>query len=145
MINNSSQTRRADKLLSLLENVKCTGPGRWIASCPAHDDRHPSLSIRELDGGVVLLHDFSGCSAADILGSVGLAFEDLYPPQTRHGCSVRRPFHTIDVLRCVAFEALVVCAAASRLAKGAMLSEADRHRMLLAASRLQAATEVCDG
>ncbi len=51
MINKSSQGMRADKLLSLLRNVKRAGKGRWTACCPAHDDRHPSLSIKELDYG----------------------------------------------------------------------------------------------
>src|SRR5688500_12270426 len=129
MINNSSHATRADKLLSQLRNVKRTGAWRWIASCPAHDDRHPSLSIRELDDGVLLLHDFAGCSVADVLQSVGLTFEDLYPErQTAHNKGIRRPFHTIDVLRCVAFEALVVSAAASRLAQGSILSDTDRQR-----------------
>lgn len=147
MINKSSQGMRADKLLSLLRNVKCAGKGRWTACCPAHDDRHPSLSIRELDDGVVLLHDFGGCSTADILGSVGLTFDDLYPERqtSDSGGGIQRPFYTIDVLRCIAFEALVVCVAASRLAQGSILSETDRQRMLLAASRLQAAMEVCNG
>jgi hypothetical protein len=136
----------AHKLLPLLRNVKRTGVGRWIATCPAHDDRHPSLSIRELDDGMMLLHDFGGCSPADVLGSVGLAFEDLYPErQAGHRRGIRRPFHATDVLRCVAFEALVVCVGASRLGQGSPLSEADRQRMLLAASRLRAAMEVCNG
>jgi len=37
------------------------GPGRWVASCPAHEELSPSLSIRELEDGRVLLHDFAGC------------------------------------------------------------------------------------
>ena len=43
----------ADVLLSILEGVKRTGPGRWMARCPAHGDKSPSLSIRELDDGRV--------------------------------------------------------------------------------------------
>ena len=36
-------------LLSTLNKVKQTGPGRWIACCPAHVDKHPSLSVRETE------------------------------------------------------------------------------------------------
>jgi hypothetical protein len=146
MRNKSLQGMGVHKLLSMLHGVRRTGTGRWIASCPAHDDLHPSLSIRELDDGLVLLHDFGGCSTSDVLASVGLTFDSLYPEaRTSHSSGIRRPFHTIDVLRCVAFEALVVCVAASRMAQGAILSEADRRRMVLAGSRLQAAMEVCNG
>jgi hypothetical protein len=48
------------------------------------------------------------------------------------------------VLRCVAFEALLVSIAAHNVAQGVALPEADRKRLLVAASRLQAAVEVCD-
>ena len=38
-----------DCVLSRLERVKRTGPDRWVAQCPAHDDRRPSLSIRKAE------------------------------------------------------------------------------------------------
>lgn len=137
----------ADKLLSLLSNVKRTRPGHWIAACPAHDDKSPSLAIRELDDGRVLLYCFAGCSAAEILAAIGLTLEDLFPERQGGHSSAkeRRPFHAIDVLRCIAFEALVVSIAATNLAQGQPLQEADRKRLLVAASRLQAAMEVCNG
>jgi putative DNA primase/helicase len=37
-----------------------------MAKCPAHDDRNPSLSIREADGKV-LLHCYAGCSQQDVI------------------------------------------------------------------------------
>jgi len=39
---------------------------RWLAKCPAHDDKSPSLAIREIDG-VVLVHCFSGCPQRDVI------------------------------------------------------------------------------
>ena len=47
-------------LLDRLEAVRETGSSRWIARCPAHDDSSPSLAVRELDDGRILLHDFGG-------------------------------------------------------------------------------------
>lgn len=134
----------ADQLLSLLHNVKPTGPGRWVARCPAHEDKHPSLAIRELEDGRVLLHDFAGCGAAEILAAVGLTLQDLFPARLTASSSAkeRRPFHAIDVLRCVAFEALVVSIAAANLAQGVALPDVDRKRLLVAASRLQAAADL---
>ena len=60
----------AESLLSCLDNVRETRPGYWLACCPAHDDRSPSLSIRELDDGRILIHDFAGCPPQDVLGAV---------------------------------------------------------------------------
>jgi hypothetical protein len=67
----------AAALLDRLEAVKATGPGRWVARCPAHEDRSPSLSIREIDDRV-LIHCFAGCAAADVLAAVGFRLSDLF-------------------------------------------------------------------
>lgn len=66
-------------LLSRLSGVRQTGPDRWFALCPAHDDKFPSLSIRSTSDGKVLLHCFAGCDPEDILAAIGLAWKDLYP------------------------------------------------------------------
>jgi hypothetical protein len=73
----------ATKLVDRLERVKQTAPGRWVARCPAHQDRSPSLSIRELDDGRVLLHDFGGCGVGDVLAAVGFTLTDLFPERLR--------------------------------------------------------------
>jgi hypothetical protein len=132
-----------DQLLAKLDGVKNTGQDRWIAKCPAHDDRHPSLSIRCLDDGRMLLHDFGGCGVEDVLRAVGMTFDDLYPERSvdHHPKGERRPISAADVLRCVAFEALVVAVAASRLGNGNQIDTEDRARLLLAASRIQAAVK----
>jgi hypothetical protein len=48
----------------------------WIALCPAHADKNPSLSISEKDGKI-LLHCHAGCTTANVLASAGLTFADL--------------------------------------------------------------------
>ena len=135
----------ASTLLNRLDGVKQTGPGRWNAKCPAHDDRRPSLAIRELDDGRTLIHCFGGCTANEVLAAVGLSLEDLFPERHEGYSSQkeRKPFYAIDILRLVSFEALLVSIAAMNVAKGVELSEEDRKRMLIAASRLQSAAEVC--
>lgn len=55
----------------------------WIARCPAHDDRSPSLSIAEGHGGRVLMHDFAGCDTAAVCEAVGLKLTDLMPASAR--------------------------------------------------------------
>ena len=131
-----------DDLLCRLDKVRKTGPGRWIACCPAHDDKSPSLSIRELEDGRVLLHCHCGCSPADVLAAVGLEFADLFPPDSRaigHANPERRPFPAADVLRALNREALVVAAAAGFLLEGRALSDEDRERLGLAFERIQEA------
>jgi len=43
-----------------------TGPGRWMARCPSHDDRTPSLSITDRNGKA-LLHCFAGCEQRAVI------------------------------------------------------------------------------
>lgn len=57
---------------------KQTGKG-WSARCPAHDDRRPSLSISEGDGGRALVHCHAGCDIGAICEAIGLKPTDLMP------------------------------------------------------------------
>ncbi len=55
-----------------------TGSG-WIARCPAHDDRRPSLSIGEGKDGTTLIHCHAGCEQRHVieaLRSAGLWYEN---------------------------------------------------------------------
>ncbi len=66
-----------EKLLSLLDSVRPCGSGKWQARCPAHDDRHPSLSIREGDRGV-LVKCWVGCTVQEITAALGITVRDLF-------------------------------------------------------------------
>lgn len=129
-----------DTFLSKLDHVKRTGPNRWLARCPAHDDHHPSLAIREENDGRLLIHCFSGCSAYEIVSSVGLDLAALFPArEIPYARPERRPFPAADVLRAISYEVLVVSIAAAALLSGQTLTNTDRARLMLASSRLQAA------
>lgn len=130
----------AEKFLSRVEGVRQTGPGRWIFRVPTRKDKRASGSARELDDGRLLIHDFAGESAESILAAIGLEMLDLFPELLiDHGKRERRPFLATDALRCVAFEALVVAAAAAAMATGEPLSSVDRERLMVAAERLTSA------
>lgn len=58
-----------EHVLSQLKGVKEQGNG-YIACCPAHDDQIPSLSIREADGGELLLRCHAGCKFEDIIAAL---------------------------------------------------------------------------
>jgi Toprim domain len=42
------------------------GPG-WLARCCCHEDRHPSLSLRDGDNGRVLLYCHAGCDTRNVI------------------------------------------------------------------------------
>lgn len=131
----------AQIFLSRLDRVKSTGPGRWLACCPAHDDKGPSLSIRALEDERTLVHCFAGCEVQAVLAAVGMSLEDLFPPrELGHSAKhERRPFPAADILRAVAFEALVVATSGAALLAGQPFGEADCARLMLAVGRLQEA------
>ena len=59
--------------------------GKWhgaygTARCPAHDDRNPSLSIRDGAGGRLLMHCHAGCAFADILDAAGVTVGEYRAP-----------------------------------------------------------------
>lgn len=68
-----------ETLLGRLAHVRKTSRAQWVARCPSHDDRGPSLSIAETADGRVLVHCFSGCSALAVLEALNLDFADLAP------------------------------------------------------------------
>ena len=44
--------------------------GCWMARCPAHKDRNPSLSIRASNDGKVLVHCHAGCDQGDVIAAL---------------------------------------------------------------------------
>ena len=65
-----------ENLVSRL-HAKRSGEG-WKAKCPVHDDRDPSLSIREGSDGRALIKCHAGCQTNDILAAIGLTSRDLF-------------------------------------------------------------------
>ena len=66
-----------DEFLSKLENVKKSGDG-YTARCSAHEDKRSSLSIRE-DNGKILVHCHAGCTFTEIVESLALDPQSLFP------------------------------------------------------------------
>lgn len=137
-----------ENLLSRLDGVKAgSAIGRWIAKCPAHEDRSPSLTIRFEDDGRILVHCFAGCSADDIMGAVGLEMTDLFPePLTKEFLPrIRAPFSPMDALNCLVAESSIIAIAASDIVAGKPLTDHDLDRVATATGRIATALEVCHG
>jgi hypothetical protein len=125
-------------LLDRLQGVHQTGPGRWLAKCPAHEDRSPSLSIRELDDGTVLIKDFGGCGAADVMAAVGLSLRGLFPEllgQHRRAPS-RSRIPAMDALAAIDHEAHVVAVIGADIHEHRELDEPTWDRLALAVRRI---------
>lgn len=124
-----------DTLLHRLDKVKQTGTGKYMACCPAHYDKSPSLSIKEADSGKVLIHCFAGCHYADVLDAVGLRPSDLFPdslPRTS-GLSVTKRRQYRDALD---LERHIVAIVQSHIEQGREISEEDCQRGILAIDRI---------
>ena len=96
------------EILNRLKKVKRTGPDKWIACCPSHGDKSPSLAIRDCNG-TILIKCFAGCNANEIVSAIGMNLSDLFPPsddpkyikQSRQGFSARQLLHVLkpDLIR----------------------------------------------
>ena len=134
-----------DVLLSRLEKVKDKGAGRWSARCPAHDDKSPSLVVRELSDGRILLHCFTGCSVDAVVSAIGLELSDLFPEDSRsigHANPEHRPFPAADILRALSLEATVVSCAARTMLDGKTINDDDQKRLMLALRRIELAVSL---
>ncbi len=128
-----------DQIVSGLAKVRRTGPGRWIACCPAHKDRSASLSVRELDNGATLLHCFAGCPVESVVAAMNLRMEDLFPPrEAGPGMgrkAERRPFSSRELLDALASELRVVWVLLSDMEAGKQPGPKDRQRAGVARER----------
>lgn len=132
----------AEAILNRLQSVRKRSADQWSARCPAHDDKAPSLSIRELGDGRILLHCFAGCAVADVVAAVGLELDALFPPRPSDYQikPERKPrlVTTQQALEICAIESMTVYLIATDMARG---QSPDLNRLALATARIQAVTQ----
>ena len=133
----------AAEFVERLERVRQTGTGRWIARCPAHADKHPSLGVSEGDDGRVLIICRAGCGIEAIVAAVGLTIADIMPERVDRGQQryrpIRKPFPAADMLEMVRNETMIVWLAGCDMAAGKTLTDTERERLNLAAERIEVA------
>ena len=66
------------EILEYFPNAQRHGQ-QYMALCPAHGDRNPSLAISEGERGKILVHCHAGCPTDNVLLAVGLSETDLFP------------------------------------------------------------------
>ncbi len=127
------------RLLELLEGVRETAPGRYIARCPAHDDRSPSLSIKDGDDGRVLIHCFAGCETENVLASIGLTFSDVMPERVAGDTPykpVRNRISPRDALATLDHESLVVAIIGADILEHREVDESTWSRLAQSVARI---------
>ena len=137
---------RIDELITRLDGVKRTGPGRYIARCPVpdHNDKSPSLAITQVDEKI-LIHCFAGCSVSSVLDAVGLDMSDLFPPRLKIDSGKPAKFNPFDVLMCLKAEAGILALAASDCVVLGVFSPEDALRVELARTRICDAVDLVLG
>lgn len=131
-------------LLSRLDKVRQTGRGTWTARCPSHDDKGPSLSLKEVEDGRILLHCFAGCEAAEVLASVGLDWSAVFEPRENLK-PLRRAFPASDVLECLAAESTIVLLASASVRAGETLTDERMTRLVKAVARIEEGRRLANG
>jgi hypothetical protein len=132
-------------LISRLSKARSTGRGTWVACCPAHEDKSPSMTVRECDDGRWLIHCFAGCEPLAILDAIGMGFDDLFPEPIERGVPLRRPFPAADVLECLSMESKVVLVVGRRSTEGLPITEADMARLAVALGRIEEGRSLANG
>ena len=131
----------AERFITHLDGVKQTGRDQWIAKCPAHDDKSPSLAIKQIDDRI-LLHDFAACSTYEIVSALGLELSDLFPEKITTGNKrYTKPFPAADILKCLGLETMFIYMCAKDLQKGEQLTDQDIDRLRLANARIHLAVQ----
>ena len=129
--------------LGYFEKSYRSGKDEYQCLCPAHNDKTASLSIKNLPDERILIHCFAGCAANDILGAVGLTFDDIVPKRLGDFKPVSKPFNPYAVLKAISNETLLVALAGLEVANGKTLLQEDKDRLMIAVNRLREAYQIC--
>lgn len=135
---------RTEEFLSQLEGVRKTREGQYLACCPSHDDRSPSLSVKEGDDGTTVIHCFAGCPPDEVVAAVGLEIGDLFPEKLEPHKGRKPYWNPKDILLVIKDEAIVSACAAGRMGRGEDLSPEELDRVQKASQRIYKALEVAN-
>lgn len=68
-----------NEILERLDKVRKTGQNKWVACCPVHGDKNPSMGVLEASDGTVVMHCLScGAKGTEIVQAVGLPTSVLF-------------------------------------------------------------------
>lgn len=123
-----------DLILSRLKKVRKTGRASWIACCPAHQDKSPSLSITMTENRV-LAHCFGGCNNKDVVNYLGLGYAPFLPTskKTKKGVydeEMVRGVEAYNALQIFKESALIMVFMAQSMVEKKVMSEIDMAKII---------------
>jgi len=127
-----------DQILERLHKVHKNGSG-YMACCPAHEDKNPSLRVTERDDKI-LIKCFSGCETRDIVSAIGLELKDLFADsgldtEQRQQYAATKRREAMDVA--LEHETMILQLAKAEIEKGHTLSDSDIARVNQARRRIR--------
>ena len=112
-----------ETFLNRLHKVKSKGKNKWLALCPCHSEKTPSLAITD-DNGTVLMHCFGcGANAVEVAERVGVDLSELFPDGVTYDKQQRKYFPADQVLDALKVESTALYMISKRMLKGEMSEE----------------------
>lgn len=135
-----------DNVISRLQKVRKNGKD-YMACCPSHNDRSPSLAIAEKEDGRILIKCFAECGTDDVLSAVGLEMKDLMPENLgfHRRKPSRVPFNARDVLSAVRTDMTVFLVLAKDMQGGKVLDATETLLMAKLIGRIEMAIALSGG
>ena len=125
------------KILSKLNKVTTKPNDKWLACCPAHNDKSPSLSISLANDGKILLYCFAGCSIEEVTEALGVDLSELFPNNHFNRSEYYHQLKQSQYKEILANEKIVVAMAEVEIKRNHQLNQKDTSRHLLALSRIK--------
>jgi hypothetical protein len=119
----------ASDILTHLQKVKRLGDGRYIALCPCHNDRNPSLGVTLKPDGKWLIRCFScGAKGIDVCNTLGIDPISLYPSNNnpRYEKQKRSGFSALQLMNAMEADLVRLLIIANDLNAIDALSDDDR-------------------
>ncbi len=122
-----------NQLLAALDGVKRKGRDKYVALCPVHSEKTPSLNIKMADDGSVLAHCFGcGANGYEVYKALGLDLEELFGGKKLESDYVPneiRDTYNLDKIVAMIYECMVK--------KNQYISLKDKRRYRVAVSRIE--------
>lgn len=143
-----------DDILSKLEKVKRYNDNSWVACCPAHDDKTPSLAIKIGDENRILMKCWASCGIDEIVTAMGMNLSDLmgdapsvYEDWPGHQSDHRRRNRMSPsvVLKAMASNMLLAGIIVCDVAKAGIATEEQKNKLLGLSGAFQEAADYVAG
>lgn len=134
--------------ISRLSKVKRTGQGKFIAACPCHNDKSPSLGITEKPDGVILINCFGcGASGLDVCQTLDIDPVNLFPSSNnpKYEKQYRSGFSAWQVLYALKSDLIRLLIISSDLKKAEVITTDDRDFISEVILRINSGIQYMDG